>query len=264
MKTAEFSEFSYGYALTDNIVHGGFPATGGAPVFPSLFAEGSAGGGYDVKIPLHPVPIFLQFKIPQVVGRRSFKMPAGFTKPYLRMPLRTREPNQHKLLLDLESGGNIVAYATPNFWETSQLDVHYGAQRVPHRTSYFTPSSIGPFDEGSHHVAYCPGHVDAWVRSEPRKLEGRVDAESFGVRIGRAVNIAQRREPLNFLNALLEKISRLIDGKRSQSIYRDPKEYRVARREPASREEINLAARTVGYLAQVHLGCSFFVVGRNE
>lgn len=262
MKTAEFSEFSYGYALTDNIVHGGFSATGGAPVFPSLFAEGSAGGGYDVKIPLYPVPIFLQFKIPQVVGRRSFKMPAGFIKPYLRMPLRTREPNQHKLLLDLESGGNIVAYATPNFWETGRLDAYYAVQTVPNQTTYFPPSRIGPLDEESHHVAYCPGNPDAWVFSEPRKLGRGFGAESFGVRVSEAVNGARKQEPLNFMNNLLFMIKRVTEGIHPRDIHSG--EYRIAGRGTADKEEINLAARTAGYLAQVRLGCTLFVVGRNQ
>jgi len=48
MSYAAFSEFSYGYAMTDNILHSGLPYTPNAPVFLSLLAEGGAGGGYDV------------------------------------------------------------------------------------------------------------------------------------------------------------------------------------------------------------------------
>lgn len=264
MYTAEFSEFSYGYALTDNIMHGGFPATGGAPVFPSLFAEGSAGGGYDVKIPLYPVPIFLQFKIPQVVRRRSFKMPAGFAKPYLRMPLRTQKPNQHQLLLDLESGGDLVAYATPDFWETNRLDAYYASQAVPYQTNYFPPLRIGPLDDGAHHVAYCPGHSDAWVLSEPRKLEDKYGAESFGLRISRAINRAQKQEPFNFLNSLVARIIRSSETVRYRGNDPEGLEYRLAKSGSIGREAINLAAREAGYLAQVRLGCTLFIVGRNE
>jgi hypothetical protein len=125
-----FTEFSFGYALTDNLIHAGLPSTSAAPVFPSLIAEGSAGGGYDVKIPARPVPLFLQFKIPQVVRRRSVNMPPGFAKPYLRMHLRTKRPNQHRLLLRLEAKGNLVAYATPGFWTTKDLDTHFVNQRA--------------------------------------------------------------------------------------------------------------------------------------
>src|SRR6266446_3142726 len=114
MQTAQFSEFSYGYTITDNIIHGGFPGVPAAPFFPSLISEGTS-GGFDVKIPLRPVPLFLQFKIPQVVSRASAKMPDAFSPPYFRMHLRTKRPNQHQLLLDWEAAGNLVCYATPDF-----------------------------------------------------------------------------------------------------------------------------------------------------
>ena len=52
------SEFSYGYALTSELVRL-FGIKGvGAPVFPSLKEEGSV--GYDVQVP--GLPLFLQFK----------------------------------------------------------------------------------------------------------------------------------------------------------------------------------------------------------
>ena len=77
MNMAECSEFSYGYTMTDNILHSGLPHSSHAPIFPSQFAEGRPGGGHDVMILLRPVPIFLQFKIPQVVRRQSYQTPPG-------------------------------------------------------------------------------------------------------------------------------------------------------------------------------------------
>ncbi len=267
MYTSQFSEFSYGYALTDNILHSGLPATATAPVFPSLIAEGSSGGGYDVQIPLHPVPIFLQFKIPQVVWRRSFKMPAGFTKPYLRMHLRTKRPNQHRLLLDLEASGKLVAYATPDFWQTNQLDAYFAAQEVPVRTRYFTPSEIGPLDDKQHQVAYCTGNPTAWLFSEPHKLDGRFDAESFGKKISTAVRSARRQDPLEFLNQLSSMISKL-------TISRRPRDSRAETASPShlppkmKREhefsEIARAAREAAYLAQVRLGCTLVITGKKQ
>src|ERR1700690_2714236 len=65
----QFSEFSFGYALTDNLVNKVLTGSKGVPVFPSLQEEGKQGGGYDVKIPLRSAPLFLQFKLPQIVRR---------------------------------------------------------------------------------------------------------------------------------------------------------------------------------------------------
>ena len=45
----EFSEFSYGYALTDELIHWNGTKLKAAPVFPSLYDEG-AGKGYDLKL----------------------------------------------------------------------------------------------------------------------------------------------------------------------------------------------------------------------
>ena len=75
MAFCEFSEFSYGFALTDSLLAIIAERIGTAPVFPSLIQEGKAGGGYDVKIPALPVPIFLQFKIPRVLVRGSALRP---------------------------------------------------------------------------------------------------------------------------------------------------------------------------------------------
>lgn len=90
MVTAGFSEFSFGYALTDSLINTlAFPL-GGAPVFPSLQQEGSTGGGYDVHLPAIPYPLFLQFKIPQVLSRHSSLCPPGYVAPYSREEMQSR------------------------------------------------------------------------------------------------------------------------------------------------------------------------------
>jgi hypothetical protein len=254
MYSSLFTEFSYGYALTDNIIHAGLPSTPAAPVFPSLIAEGSAGGGYDVQIPAGPVPLFLQFKIPQVVRRRSGNMPPGFAKPYLRMHLRTKRPNQHRLLLKLEALGNIVAYATPDFWRTKDLDRHFVNQRVHLETCYFLPSDIGPLDEASHYVAYCPGMPDAWIFSDPKLFPGKFRSEAFGERISAAVADAEVQEPLQLFDRLKSMLIEITGREllpQAAAHLNEGIESRIAR-----------AAREVAYLAQVRLGCTFAVAGR--
>jgi len=64
MKTPAFSEFTFGYALTDNLVNRVLSGVRGVPLFPSLNEEGQADVGYDVKIPRFSRPLFLQFKLP--------------------------------------------------------------------------------------------------------------------------------------------------------------------------------------------------------
>jgi hypothetical protein len=274
MYTASFSEFSYGYAITDNILHSGLPYTGHAPVFPSLLAEGSAGGGYDVRIPLRPVAVFLQFKIPQVVRRRSDYMPTGFLPPYLRMHLRTKHPNQHQLLLDLEATQPLVFYATPNFWSVDRLDRYFAAQQVHQQSLYIRPSAIGPLDDRSHHVAYRRGHPTVWVRSEPFRLEAIPGSEQFAKEVDIAVRRAKRRESIAFLRELAVDISSVsrqeaplfphdiaIDIPEDRNL-----EERAAKGDPEARRalegrSISIAAREVAYASQVRLGCTLLITG---
>lgn len=262
MYTAQFSEFSYGYTLTDNIMHSGLPATPIAPVFPSLIAEGSSGGGYDVQIPLYPVPIFLQFKIPQVVRRRSTKMPTGFTKPYLRMHLRTKRPNQHQLLLDLETSGKVVAYAAPDFWQTSELDRYFNDQVVHLKTRYFTPSQIGALDDKAHEIAYCTSNPEAWLFSEPRKLDGHCDGEAFGKQISLAVKRARRQSPLDFLGQISALITALTASRRPTELLVDNTTSGQQRQNLAGDTDLSDIARAVreaAYLTRVRLGCTLII-----
>src|SRR6266568_1524050 len=62
---------SYGYALTEELAGGTAGDLMAAPVFPSLYAEGQAGGGWDVMIPYPVTPLFLQFKLSHYMVRRT-------------------------------------------------------------------------------------------------------------------------------------------------------------------------------------------------
>jgi len=64
-----FSEFSYGYALTDNLVAGQGSSVAVAPIFPSLIEEGQV--GFEVLIARPSIPLFLQFKLAHRMTRRS-------------------------------------------------------------------------------------------------------------------------------------------------------------------------------------------------
>lgn len=66
----DISEFSYGYALTEEFIfRSGMPLRA-APLFPSLLSEGKTGGGFDVSIPFVGYPLFLQFKLSHCNGSR--------------------------------------------------------------------------------------------------------------------------------------------------------------------------------------------------
>lgn len=80
------SEFSYGYALTEELASGTFGPLTGAPIFPSLLAEGAL--GYDIAMPFHGAPLFLQFKLSDKLVRNTAGEVAYLGVPYYRFYLR--------------------------------------------------------------------------------------------------------------------------------------------------------------------------------
>src|SRR5205809_7131835 len=171
MAACEFSEFSYGFALTHSFVGSFSSALGRAPIFPSLIQEGSSGGGYDVKLPLVPFAIFLQFKIPSVLTRSSSLKPTAYSIPYYRFPFRTKKPNQHQLLLDLAATQPLVSYVAPLFHQLSDLDRFFSLGSVHRHSTFVSPSQIGPLDAMSHQLSYRPGETVFWLRSNPKAIE---------------------------------------------------------------------------------------------
>ena len=190
------SEFSYGYALTDELVHWHHLPITAAPVFPSLYDEGKPGGGYDVELNKGGIPLFIQFKLSHCMVRNAaVEVRAGAidSVPFYRMHIRPKKhSDQHDMLLDLEKAGNEVFYSAPAFHEPSELNDAYINHNVKERSLWIAPSSIGPFaDDGAHHVAFkLNGSVH--VCSEPRRLEAKGSYDEFSERVISSFNERSR------------------------------------------------------------------------
>jgi hypothetical protein len=169
----QFSEFSYGYSITEELVKLLPSPLIAAPIFPSLYEECQEGGGYDVKLPFYGMPLFLQFKVSHIMKRPSAKESDILGIPYYRMPLMsTRHSEQHNLLLDLETKYKSVFYIAPEFHSTSELNAFYLNREVIENSAAFSPLDIGPLDEDDHYVAFKAGDPFAYLCSEnPKKIE---------------------------------------------------------------------------------------------
>ena len=105
-KQLEYSEFSFGYPFTENLVRSSTSGPSSAPCFPNLVEEG--GLGYDVKIEDGGVPFFFQYKLPERMVRASAAEISkheldlqGLPIPFFRMYLMNKESSrQHELLVD--------------------------------------------------------------------------------------------------------------------------------------------------------------------
>lgn len=165
------SEFSYGYALTSELLNHYKLKTSGAPLFPSLIEEGKV--GYDLKIATPGVPLFLQFKLSHLMVRGTAAGSHLIATPHYRMYLRAlKHSRQHNLLLQLESRGHEVYYAAPMFSEPAELNDAYGKNEVVVRSAFFRPQAIGPMpDQEEHFVIFGSTSATAWRLSEPSRFE---------------------------------------------------------------------------------------------
>lgn len=140
----EISEFSYGFALTNEIV--AWAPLKIAPLFPSLIEEGRKGGGYYVMLDMPGVPLYLQFK-------RAYRMTRSTVKEVKKYKKRLKIPfhrfyitdsgtsNQHTMLLELDDGKNNVFYAAPRFDRIVEINDAWTAKEVTERSIFVRPQA---------------------------------------------------------------------------------------------------------------------------
>lgn len=215
------SEFSYGYALTEELVKGLGTNITAAPVFPSLYQEGQKGGGWDVKLQKGGIPLFIQFKLShylKTAGANERKS-GHFTRPYYRMYLRPiKHSRQHELLMDLEQEGNEVYYSAPGFHEPDELNDAYLKKQVKNRSIWIKPSDIGVIkDDAKHYVAFqLPKKW--YFCSKPKAIERDLSFSVFCKNVTSA--LSQKKETAltrSSLNDLAGKLAAI--GKKRMDIH---------------------------------------------
>jgi hypothetical protein len=177
----KISEFSYGFALTHELVNSYGFLLADAPSFPSLLEEGKAGGGYDVSLPLRGYPVFLQFKLSDYMHRRSAKESSLVGIPYFRFSLhRKNHSNQHQLLIELEKKGNAVFYASPTFHEASNLNRAFFDRRMVSESIFVRPDDIGELpDNDQHRIVFTRRSDEVYLCSTPTKLANVIYGDRF-------------------------------------------------------------------------------------
>ena len=125
---AQFSEFSYGFAFTHELVNH-LPGITVAPHFPSLVEEGRI--GYDMSMPIHGVPMFFQYKISEFLKGSSAKYWSSHQRPHFRFEVTSPKTSpQHNLLKDLADSGKEVFYVAPSLYESQYFNAAYHQNRI--------------------------------------------------------------------------------------------------------------------------------------
>lgn len=230
MATAHFSEFSYGFAYTHEVVDTCWAAVAGAPVFPSLYDEGQA-GGFDLSIGLLGWTYFAQFKRADFLSRSNASWWHDHGGSYYRFPItRRRHSRQHALLLELEhqSVFHIVEYVAPRFHTAAALSNNFTNQNIVDRSLRIFPRRIGTVDDDQQHYVTYTAAGNPVVRSEPFSIEPPynagalidwsprtdgaepvpLDAETFDGISEKLLAIAQEaRVPIDSLSGSLNEMS---------------------------------------------------------
>ncbi|NTG20711.1 hypothetical protein G6L00_09740 [Agrobacterium rhizogenes] len=170
-----YTEFSYGYAFTENLIRSHPVGTTGAPVFPNLVQEAKL--GFDVKINLPAAPLFFQFKLPERMKKATaFEVSSGscpgLTTPFFRISLMRNDlSKQHSHLIDLEKKfPGCVFYAAPLLENIHTFNKAYGLGRVFMDSAFFSPCQIGPLpDNKQHTIAYRRDLSHAFFCSDPQE-----------------------------------------------------------------------------------------------
>lgn len=178
-----YTEFSYGYAFTENLIRSSSAAPTGAPVFPNLVQEGLS--GFDVRIDFPGVPLFFQYKLPELMCRGTAfeiakKNCPGLTLPFFRISMmRSDVSQQHELLMKLETRfPSCVFYAAACLRDIGEFDRAYNTAAVARRSAFFSPTDIGALpDSRAHSIAYRRGLATAYFCSEPRKIKAKTYEE---------------------------------------------------------------------------------------
>jgi len=232
------SEYTYGYVITDELIHNRHAGIIFAPTFLSSHREGLRGGGYDVRLDrVSGIPLFLQFKLSHYLRRHSAReiKNGTFDSPYYRMYLRTsRHSNQHMMLLDLESQGTVF-YTAPAFHRPDELNDAYLNHEVVKKSIWLSPSSIGRFSDNKiHYVAFQLLGKTRICSKEPEILNKQVGFDQFIKNIsskikesGQSALKAQNLEKLADFMSEISKKKREIDLEKKRETdkilrYREP------------------------------------------
>lgn len=258
----DISEFSYGYAVTEELVANNCGRVIGAPVFPSLYEEGKEGGGYDVKVPLVGRPIFLQFKLTDCLERTNAKEHRDGLMgiPYYRMHLRPhKHSDQHKLLLALEKKGESVFYIAPEFHLPNELNVHYLARNVIKHSAAFRPSDIGALpDDNEHYVVFEKGTSYGYRCSDDVKRVRKTILKDGLSTVFVEYKVKPRDLGEAGISKIVETMLSLVTSRKfeGQAAFLRVDEPETVSRIVRDRSPIESA----GYLARTFFGCELIVV----
>lgn len=180
MAKANFSESSFGFAYTHELVSLWWNHLIKGPYFPSTRKEGMKGGGYDVKLTTRGFVYCVQFKRSEWIDSPLGREVEHISSPYWRFGIGGRKnkkgPDQHEALLALEKRGARVEYVVPKFIKRCCLDGFFIEKELQKKVFRLKPSVIKKLpDDEKHFILSDPSWTVIKRCSESVDLEGPYD-----------------------------------------------------------------------------------------
>ncbi len=176
---AEFSEFSYGFVVTSELDESLGDGLIAAPVFPSLRQERDV--GWDVNLRLVGISVFLQFKLADLLTRRTATEWRYYRAPYYRFQIhRAFRSRQHNLLKRIAETNRHVYYVAPRFTRVPEFDLYYRRRRVVVESAWVPVKKL-PWvrDTFPHSITFRKGSDLRFNSPEPEPLDQDVSGEAW-------------------------------------------------------------------------------------
>jgi hypothetical protein len=181
---AEFSEFSYGFALSYEVMNA-IEGIAGVPVFPSLRQ-----GEHTASAELTGWPVFLQFKLADWMKGSTAKYRSHYGASYFRVTVPSHiHSSQHNLLRALSAIEPEVYYAAPQFYRRHEFNALFGQNRI-FAESVFVPLTGLPDldDDAEHDMCYLPGEPKVrWHSLEGKAIAVDVSGSAWAERLRQLV-----------------------------------------------------------------------------
>ena len=174
----EFTEFSYGFALTYEIAHALQPGLVAEPLFPTLLAGQDGGGGF----PARGYPIYLQFKLAEYMKTAHAREWPTYGSSYYRLTIPSRlRSNRHNLLRALSAEETEVYYASPAFYRQLEFNQAFVSNQLLNESRLIPLCQLPDLaDDQPHYVTYCrgvPGFY--WHSASGRHIRAAISGDGW-------------------------------------------------------------------------------------
>jgi len=217
---SEFSEFSYGFSLSYEIMNALRPNYTGYPLFPSLVEE--AMKGFDVSFSRSGWPLFLQFKLSQYMTSPSALHWSDFDAPHFRFKIHKRkrakiEERQHNRLKELSKSEPDVYYAAPLFHLETEFDNAFVNDKIFMKTMFISMSDLPEItDNDDHYIVFCDDKNLHWHSENNQSFDhgmiGTVFLDSLN-------NRTPKRLDYSYFRSLREDLFNIVRSSEGQSSF---------------------------------------------